>query len=340
MNKRVVTLTFGIITVASVAGFGQVIIRGTEISNPATSNSTSTSAVNINTGDRNIVPLINQSSDTKVNATTEQSESVTRSRLSDGSYYDWRNRTTVTKEIAPGQSASSSTLVETDREGGSHVTQQTDTTVSKTASGDREQANVYRRNSSGELVLDHVADVNTVNKGHGVADTTSDERAVDVNGNLIQLQQVNSTSVNQGPNEQVTTADTKTVDHMTGQAAVSAQESASVATQGNTKQSDTVTRAPGQYGWEATSRTTTTETKAPDGTVVRETTVNALPAYSTKTGNESLEPMTPQTKIVEHEVHKPDGTVVQQRDVYHRDVNGDWVPETFSTKEADKGLNN
>jgi hypothetical protein len=52
-----------------------------------------------------------------------------------------------------------------------------------------------------------------------------------------------------------------------------------------------------------------------------------------------LEPLVPQTKVVEREVRKSDGTAVLQRDVFHRDVNGEWVAETFSTKEADKGLN-
>ena len=339
MNKCIV-LAFGIIGVTAVTGYGQVIIRGTEVSQPATGNSTSASAVNINTGDRDIVPLIKDVQNTKINATTEESDSVTKARLGDGSYYDWRTRTTVTKEVAPGQSVSSSTLVETDREGQSHVTQRTDTSVSKSVLGESEQARVYKRDSSGNLVLDHVASVDSVKKSGSVTDTTSDDRVLDVNGNLIQVQQVDSTSVSHGPNEQVTTADTRSVDHMNGQPAITVQETTSTATQGNTKQSDSVVSTHGQFGWEATSRTTTTETKAPDGTVVRETTVSSLPAYSTKTGNESLAPLTPQTKIVEHDVHNPDGTIVQQRDVYHRDVNGEWVRETFSTKEADKGLNN
>ncbi len=50
-----------------------------------------------------------------------------------------------------------------------------------------------------------------------------------------------------------------------------------------------------------------------------------------------MEPLVPQRKIVEQEVRQPDGTTVLQRDVFHRDVNGDWKPESFSTKEADKG---
>jgi hypothetical protein len=340
MKKRAVTLVVGFVTMASAVGLGQMIIRGTEISGQAPGNSASISAVHIDTLDRDIVPLIREDKNTKVDANTQESQSITKARLNDGSYFNWRDRTTVTREVAPGQTVSSSALVETDREGQSHVTQRTDTTISRSTLDEQEQARVYRRNSSGELVLDHVADANTVNKGRGMADTTSDQRIMDVNGNLIQVQQINSTTVNSEAKGRVTSSDSKTVDHLTGQPAITVQQTTSVVMHGNTKQSESVVRQPGQFGWEATSRTATTETKASDGSLVRETTVSGLPTYSTKTGNESFEPMTSQTKIVEREVHQPDGTIVQQRDVFHRDVNGEWVPETFSTKEADKGLNN
>ena len=85
------------------------------------------------------------------------------------------------------------------------------------------------------------------------------------------------------------------------------------------------------------SRTTTTETTAPDGSVTRETIEQGRSIYSEKTGDALQEPLVPQRKVVEHEVRQPDGTKVLQRDVFHRDVNGDWKPESFSTKEADKG---
>jgi hypothetical protein len=152
------------------------------------------------------------------------------------------------------------------------------------------------------------------------------------------LKQVDQVAVNHGPNEQVITAETKTVDHLNGQLAVTAQETTSITTQGGVKRTDSVVREPGRFGWEETSRTTATETKGPDGSVSRETIVNGRSIFSTKTGNEMLEPLVPQTKIVEHEVHNPDGTTVLQRDVFHRDVNGGWTPESFSTKQADKGL--
>ena len=339
MNMRTITLAVGITTLAATASsIGQVIIRGTETSDQSGGNSASSSAVTVNTGDRDVVPLIKESKETKVDATTQRTESVTRARLGDGSYFEWQRSTTVTKDVSPSQSVSSTDLVEKDRQGQSRVSQHSDVTVSKSASGETDQTKVYKRDSSGRLVLDHVVDANTVKGGGGAANTTSVEKTADVNGNLNLLKQVDSVGVNHGPNEQVITAETKTVDHLSGKLAVTAQETTSITTQGGVKQSESVVRTPGRYGWEETSRTTTTETKAADGSVSRETIVDGRSIFSTKTGNAMVEPLVPQTKIVEHEVHNSDGTTVLQRDVFHRDVNGDWKPESFSTKEADKGM--
>src|SRR5208283_5670468 len=339
MNMRPITLAVGItILAATVSSFGQVIIRGTQSSDQSSGNSASSSAVTIDTGDRNVVPLIKETKDTKVDATTQRTESVTRARLDDGSYFEWQRSTAVTKDVAPGQSVSSTDVVEKDRQGQSRVSQHADATVSKSASGETDQTKVYKRDSSGQLVLDHVVVANTVNGTGGAANTTSVEKTADVNGNLSLLKQVDSVAADHGPNEKVITAETKAVDHLSGQLTVTAQETTSITTQGGIKQTDSVVRTPGRFGWEETSRTTTTETKAPDGSVSRETIVDGRSVYSTKTGNAMLDPLVPQTKIVDHEVHNPDGTTVLQRDVFHRDVNGDWKPESFSTKGADKGM--
>jgi hypothetical protein len=339
MKMRTIRFAVGLVTVAATASsFGQVIIRGTETSDQSAGNSASSSAVTINTGDRDIVPLIKESKDTKVDANTQRTESVTRARLNDGSYFEWQRSTTVKKDTSPTQSVSSTDVVEKDRQGQTRVSQHTDVSVSKSSSGETDQTKVYKRDSSGQLVLDHVVDATVVKGSGGAANTTSIEKTADVNGNLTLLKQVDQVAVNHGPNEQVITAETKTVDHLNGTLAVTARETTSITTQGGVKRTDSVVREPGRFGWEETSRTTATETKGADGSVSRETIVNGRSIFSTKTGNEMLEPLVPQTKIVEHEVHNPDGTTVLQRDVFHRDVNGGWTPESFSTKQADKGL--
>jgi hypothetical protein len=336
MKTRIVSFAVGIITVvAAASSFSQVIIRGTETSDQSGANSSSSSAVTVNTGDRNIVPLIKDTKDTKINANTQESESVTRARTADGGYFDWQRSATVTKEVAPGQSISSKDVVEQDHEGGTHASGHSDSMVDKTTSGEIDHTAVYKPDSSGRLELDHVVDATTVKQGAGVADTTSSESVADINGNLSLQKQVDSVTLKRGANEQVTAAETRTTDHMDGQIAVTGQEITSVNSQGATKQTDSVVRAPGGIGWEETSHTTTTVTKAPDGSITRETVVAGRPAYSGVNGGE---PLAPQTKAVEHEVHNPDGTTAVQHDVLHLDVNGNWVPESFSTKGADKAL--
>ncbi len=103
MNMRPITLAVGItILAATVSSFGQVIIRGTQSSDQSSGNSASSSAVTIDTGDRNVVPLIKETKDTKVDATTQRTESVTRARLDDGSYFEWQRSTTVKKDDRTG----------------------------------------------------------------------------------------------------------------------------------------------------------------------------------------------------------------------------------------------
>jgi len=334
MNIR--TLVFAIgsaVFIVAVTTFAQVIIRGTE----SADSSTTHSEVNITTSDRNIVPLIKESKETKVDATTQRTESVTRARLNDGSYFEWQRSTATKKDLSPGKSVSSTDVVEKDRQGQDHLARHTDETVSKSASGETAETKVYTRNNSGQLVLDRVVDANTVKSAGGTANTTRLEKVADVNGNLVIKTQQEEVAVERGPNEKVITSKTMSADHLTGKLAVTAEETTSITTQGGTKQIQSEVRTPGRTGWELSGRTATTETTAPDGSVSRETIEHGRSIYSTKTGNELLEPLVPQRKIVEHEVHRPDGTTVMQRDVFRRDVNGDWKTESFSTKAADNG---
>ena len=318
---------------AAVTTSAQVIIRGTD----APDNSATHSEVTINTGDRNVVPLIKDSKDTKVDSATQITESVTRARLNDGSYFDWQRSTATKKELSPDQSISSTDIVEKDRQGQDHVSRHTDETVSKSAAGETAETKMYTRTSSDQLVLDRVVDANTVKGADGAANTTRLEKIPDINGNLVLKTQQEEVAVPHGPNENVIMSKTMAADHLTGKLAVTAQETTSITTQGGTKQIDSTVLTPGRTGWELSTRTTTTETTAPNGSVTRETIENGRSIYSTKTGDQLMEPLVPQRKIVEQEVRQPDGTTVVQRDVFHRDVNGDWKPESFSTKEADKG---
>ena len=309
MNMRAISFAVSAAALAgAITASAQVVVRGTESSDK----STTSAEVNINTRDRDIVPLIKESKDTKVDATTERTESVTRARLNDGSYFDWQRSTTVTKELSPDNTVSSTDVVEKDRQGQDRVSRHTDETVRKSATGQTDQTKVYTRNSSGQLVLDRVVDATTIKEGKGALNTTRIERTADINGNLALQKQVEETIVDRGPNEKVITSKTKTVDHLGGQLAVTAEETTSITTQGGTRQVESVVRTPGRAGWVVSGFTTTTEVKAPDGSVSRETIEQGRSGYSSKIDNELSETIVPQRKIVEHEIRKPDGTTVLQ----------------------------
>ena len=328
MKTRVMIVAVScLVVVAGATPRAQVVLRGTE----SVDQTASSSRVNIITPDREIVPLLKETRKTQENDNTQRNESVTRVRLNDGGYFDWQRSTTVKKEVAPGVTEISRDVVETNRQGGGRTAQRTVETVAKTDTGEKSQSKVYTRNSSGQLVLDRVVAATTVKESGGKENTTRVEQVPDVNGNLVLKKQSEEVTAKGGPNETVTTAQTRSANHLTGALDVTEESTTSTRTDGATKQIETVVRKPGRTGLEVTGRTTTTETTAPDGSVSREMVESGRSLYSTHTGNQMLEPLVPQRKVVERETRQPDGIVVVLRDAFRRDVNGDWKPESFST---------
>ncbi|HUK34427.1 MAG TPA: hypothetical protein VLV86_10975 [Vicinamibacterales bacterium] len=305
-----------------------VVARGTE----SADQSTSSSSIHIVTPDRNIVPLITDTKKTEEPDGAQRAESVTRVRLNDGGYFDWKRTTTVKKETAPGTSEILQDVVEKDRQGGDRTVQRSVETVATTDDGEKSQTKIYTRNSSGQLVLDRVVSATSAKEEAGREDTTRVEQAPDVNGNLILQKQTLESTAKVGPNETVTTAQTRSANHLTGGLDVTEESTRSIRTDGATKEIETVVCRPGRTGWEVAGRTMTTETTAPDGSVSRETIESGRSLYSSYTGNQMLEPLVPQRKVVERETRQDGGTVAVERQVFRRDVNGDWQPESFSTR--------
>ena len=126
------------------------------------------------------------------------------------------------------------------------------------------------------------------------------------------------------------------VDHLTGKLAVAAQETTSITTQAGIKQTESTVFTPGRTGWELSTRTATTETTAPDGSVTRETSSKGARFIRQKRVTKSLEPLGPAAQSGRARGPRHDGTKYA-RDVFHRDVNGDWKAESFSTKEPNNG---
>ncbi len=309
----------------------QVVIRGTESSD----NSAVHSEVAIQTMDRMLVPLVKDVQQINSGA-TERTESVTKARLNDGTYFDWQRANTVKRQVAPDVTQVSTVVNEMDRQGGDHVIRDTTETVVKTDAGEKFEAKVYTRNSSGHLVLDRIIDASTFMNAEGQANTARNEMVTDVNGNAIIQQQKVETTVSEGTNEKVTTGLTRSVDHLTGLLRVTDNTSTIVRSDDGIKQTDTEVRTPGRTGWEVAKKTSTTETTTPDGSVTRETIEQGRPLYATYTGDQMMEPLEPQRKIVERQTRNPDGTFTVRREVFRRDVNDEWQRQSFSTDQPEE----
>jgi hypothetical protein len=330
-----VALAVGAVTLGAVATApAQVVIRGTESSD----NSATRSEVNITTMDRTAVPLIKERQQTKIDENTMRTETITRTRRDDGSYFDSQRSTTIKRELSPEVTEVTTAVVEKDRQGNDRTTGRTTESVVRNEHGETSQVKAYSRNSSGQLVLDRIVDANTVKSADGQAKTTRVEKVADVSGNIAVQKQIEETTVETSPNAKVTTALTRSVDHLTGRLGVTEEATTTARIEGGVKRVDTVVRTPGRLGWEMSGRTTTTEETAAGGSVTREIVQQRRSLFSTATGDQMLEPLVSQRKIVEHEARNPDGTVVVERDVFRHDVNGDWTRQSFSTDQPSVGL--
>src|ERR1041385_2608272 len=78
----------------ATGALAQVSVTGRESSDKAVTGL----QISVSTMDRSYVPLTVESKETKVDATTTRTETTSRARLNDGSYYDFRNTTTTTRQ--------------------------------------------------------------------------------------------------------------------------------------------------------------------------------------------------------------------------------------------------
>jgi hypothetical protein len=289
------------------------------------------SDVSISTMDRSMVPLIIESKTKEIAPNTSRTDATTKARLNDGSYFDFRDTTTVQKQIDSNTTTVVQDIKENDRQGGARVLRKTDSTIQKTPTGEVMQEKQYRRNSSGGTVLETVVDATTVKRPDGSSATTTVQKSADVNGTLRLEQQTEQTVRPISATEKQVTTQVLQMDHMENQFKLIARETSTVRTEGNTTRSDTVVQQQSGDGWRNVGKITTTEARTPDGRLKREIIEEGQTLYSklVPKADESLQSM---RKVVETEVRQPDGTVRLQRDVFRRDVNGEWKAQTFSTE--------
>jgi hypothetical protein len=130
-----------------VPAFSQVTVTGSQ----SADKSTGSAQVTISTADRTTVPMVVETKNTKVDATTTRSDSVARAQLNDGSYFDWRTTSSVTRSNATTIQTTTDTT-ERDRQGGVRATKSSTKTVTKTDRGEQTAITNYRRDAGGTLV--------------------------------------------------------------------------------------------------------------------------------------------------------------------------------------------
>lgn len=330
MNRSLLIAVFALATRFS---FAEVqVIKGGESDQPAGERS----ATILHTRDRDIVPAVVTTKETKTGPNTGRTDTITRLRDNQGSYFEWQRSSAVSKETAPGTIERTTEVIELDRQGGERERKLIKQTTQQTASGVRSTTAEYRPNSSGESTLmREVSSASTKDSGGAVTEARTISE-YDVNGRAVVTRQLESVAITEG-NQTTTTTTDKSVNHLHGGITPISREIATSRKDSNQTTTETLRQKPSGATWENDGRTTVIQTQSPDGSIQRETIVEGRSLYARQGGRADSGDLVPQTKTVDREVRQPDGTVVILRDMYRRDVNGDWKPTTFSTEGAQRG---
>jgi hypothetical protein len=287
-------------------------------------------AIKIETMDRTILPLVQETREMKVDETTTRTESVIRARLNDGSLFDWLRTTSVTRQVGTEATETVTEVVETDRQGRARLQRKLEQTVTRTAEGEKSEEVEYRRDSSGNLVVRGASVALTTKNPDGTLSVRQTQKEADINGRLVPRREVEQTISATGDTEQVIGSEIRSFSHVEGRFAVAARETTVVRVVGETTTTETEIQERVGTGFRPVGRVVTTEVRAADGTLRRETIEHGRAQFARSARATSSEPVVPRRRIVEREVKQPDGSIRLERDVWRMDVNGRWVAESHS----------
>ena len=314
---------------------GQVSLHKQELDDQGSS----AAEIRVETLDRDFVPLKLETKQLKVSDTETRTETVTQTRLASGQYFPSARSTTISQQVAPGETQSRTEVINTDRQGGTRLTRTVSETVKETENGMQKQIIESLPNQKREFVPARQTTEISQKRPDGSVQTQREVRELTVNGEMALQKKVEEKVIPKNPNESVTQTITFSVNHMNGQLTETARETTVRRTQGNMVESERVISQPRGTAWDVRMKVLTTEQKAADGSTQREVIKYERPTHAAFSAT-STEPLKPKLKIVEHTVAGPGGTSVLQRDVYFRDVNNEWRPHSFSTNIDDTSADN
>ena len=327
-KNKIVAITTAVVITACTIPTKPVLGQFSESKQEAANQNTSVTKTIRTTLDRTDVPLITETKEIAVNKKTTLQDSVTKIRRADGTYDDWIRSSHVEKKHSDHQIERSTHIFEKNRQGKEAPIKIIKETITKSSAGELTKTGHYEKNHSGDLVLKKETSAVSSKRSDGSISTVRTEMKADVNGRLKPNKEIYEVSTQISPSEQFISRTVKSIDRMNGRFGITAKETISVETKGNDKLTETTIQQPGRDGWAVTDKIKQIERLRPDGTIERETIELGRSIYSRATGNAS--PLVPKVKTIEEQVRKPDGTLVMEKKVFKRDVNGEWKPVTFA----------
>ena len=267
----------------------------------------------------------------RVSSNADQSvraESVQRVQLKDGQLADWRTVTRVTRETQPGRVETTETVVQQALKGQPAQTAEKTCVREKTAEGEVSRVTELIRNPYGKIVERNVIDETSRREADGSLSVRIVEQRANVQGELAVQREEQRRVRPLSATDTAVESQIRSFDRLRGEFGVTAVQTTQIHTDNNVTRSDTVTRNTVGGQDRVVSRVLTTEIKAADGTQQRETIEYGMGLYDQMTPN-LTEELQPRRKTVERVVKQPDGSTQLIRDVYRRDVNGDWQPVPF-----------
>lgn len=279
--------------------------------------------------DRTLVPVVTETRETKVDATTTaRTETILQPRA--GGFVETGRVMSLSRQVSPNVTETKTEVLEIDRQGLARPSRQVSATVTKTGNTEQRKEVESRRSSSGDFVPAREITAETIRSADGSERTVRVEKERDPNGNFKTKAEVEESVTPQGQNEKVVVTKVRAQQHLEGTFGVVREETATVKTEGTSTHTETVVRTSRGSNLVVTGKILSTETRAADGTIQREIIEHGEPRYSSY-GPTPTEPLAPRRRIIEREVRGADGTVRFQRDIYRRDVNGEWKAVSFST---------
>ncbi|NQU10960.1 hypothetical protein HQ590_09235, partial [bacterium] len=257
-------------------------------------------------------------------------EAVTHTRRADGTPFVSERAITISEQVDNTVTRNTTRVTEVDRQGRERVTHAVAETITKSGGQERRQVVESRRTSSGELVPNRQITETVTKAADGSLTGTRVELTRDVNGQFIAAREIRRSTAVPAANTRVITSSIRSPDHLAGRLEEIAREVTTVHDDGRAIRSETIVSEPRGTRWVVTRRVETTAAKTADGATHRQIITSEPPRHAqSTTGNPgSLQPI---RKIVERESVLMDGTRLLDREIYRRDVNGDWTPQTFST---------